>query len=221
MTATAINYYEKGKRKISIDDLYRLAAALKKPVDYFLADVSQVDEKDTMGRGFFYDLTGIPVIGLIKAGEPVCAEQNITGCIPFPHDLQKGTLFFLEARGDSMSGIGICDGDLVLIRRQSGVDFNGQVVCALVDGKESTLKIFFQENDGRIFLKAANPNYPDIVLGNGKELVIQGVYAGVFKFPRMPVETEYFLKQKKILFTSLNKSVKGSGFGWPSGGRTV
>jgi len=84
-----------------------------------------------------------------------------------------------------MVGEGICPGNLVLIHRQSGVDFNGQIICALVNG-ENTLKIFFKDGEGKIRLRAANPIYPDIVLDGEGALVVQGVYAGVFKFPAGP-----------------------------------
>lgn len=82
-----------------------------------------------------------------------------------------------------MIDAGIDEGDLVLIHRQSHVDFDGQIVCALVNGEETTLKIFHQGNDGMIRLVAANPAYPDLLLGDSSGLVIQGVYAGVYKFP--------------------------------------
>lgn len=190
VTATAINYYEKGKRKISIDDLYRLASVLKKPLDYFLSDGDvQTDRggKHLSGRKIesFHDLIGIPVLGTVRAGEPVPSEQNVIGRLPFPRQSAGEIHFALRVKGDSMVGEGICEGDLVLIRRQSHVDFNGQIICALVNGEENTLKTFLKEA-GNIRLRAANPAYPDIVLDNERDLVIQGVYAGVFKFPSGP-----------------------------------
>lgn len=186
MTATAINYYEKGKRKISIDDLCRVAAVLGKPLEYFLS------EGDTPGEGgeklprrkpaVTHDLVDIPVLGAVPAGEPVTEEQNLIGRLPFPREQAGEVHFALQVKGDSMVGEGICAGDLVLIRRQSWVDFSGQIVCALVNG-ENTLKIFIKDAEGKIRLRAANPVYPDIVLDSESDLVIQGVYAGVFKFP--------------------------------------
>ncbi|BAF59652.1 SOS-response transcriptional repressors [Pelotomaculum thermopropionicum SI] len=194
VSATAINYYEKGKRKIGIDDLYRMANALGKPLEYFLGrDVGSVGRGDKQPSGSnreninntFNDMTGIPVLGTVSAGELLYSEQNISGYLPFPRKMADGKYFALRVKGDSMTGEGIYDGDLVLIRRQSHVDFNGQIVCALVNGEENTLKIFLQDENGNILLKAANPAYPDIVLQHGKDaLVIQGVFAGVFKFPK-------------------------------------
>lgn len=183
VTATAINYYEKGKRKISIDDLYRLGRVLGKPLEYFWS------EGDTPAAGgeveAVHDLAAVPVLGEVPAGEPVIEEQNLIGSLPMPGKQAEDVHFALRVKGDSMVGEGICAGDLVLIRRQSWVDFNGQIVCALVKG-ENTLKIFIRDGEGKIRLRAANPRYPDIVLDGESDVVIQGVYAGVFKFPAGP-----------------------------------
>jgi len=187
LTATAINYYEKGKRKIGIEDLYRLAEALEKPVEFFLSgEDSPISNrgKQTAGIGaeIINDMTNIPVMGAIRAGEAVFSEQSLIGLLPLPRKKAGEVTFALWVKGDSMAGEGIHEGDLVLIRRQSHVDFNGQIVCALINGEENTLKIFLKEKD-KIILRSANPAYPDIVLENECSLSIQGVYAGVFKFP--------------------------------------
>lgn len=186
LTATAINYYEKGKRKISIEDVYRLAAALKKPVEYFLPKGGLQDNKgkakNIRHNNYFKDLIKIPVLGTIRAGEALFSEQNLLGYLPIPWEKAGEEYFALKVKGNSMDGKGICEGDLVLIRRQSYVDFNGQIVCALINGVENALKLHYKEED-KIILRSANPSYPDIVLGNEVSIVIQGVYAGVFKFP--------------------------------------
>jgi repressor LexA len=188
LTATAINYYEKGKRKISIDDLLKLSEVLKKPVLYFLpgTDEQNYDPGKTtpnMEAEIYYNLTGIAVLGNVQAGQPAFSEQNIIGTLPVPQRMAVKEHFALQVKGDSMTGAGINDGDLVLIRRQTHADFDGQIICALVDGEETTLKIFHQDSDGNIRLAAANPAYPDLMLAGSRRLSIQGVYAGVYKFP--------------------------------------
>ncbi|RJQ30577.1 MAG: LexA family transcriptional regulator [Peptococcaceae bacterium] len=189
VTATAINYYEKGKRKINIGDLYRLAGVLGKPLEYFLAGRSAfaaADLKHYLQDDMVRDLVYLPVVGTIRAGEPVLSEQNIESYLPFPREMIQAATFALWVTGDSMTGEGIEEGDLVFIRQQEHVDFNGQIVCALVNGEENTLKIFWKDENGVIYLKAANPNYPDIMVEHEDDLKIQGVYAGVFKLPRVP-----------------------------------
>ncbi|MFA4885672.1 MAG: S24 family peptidase [Desulfotomaculaceae bacterium] len=187
LTATAINYYEKGKRKIGIEDLHRLARVLAKPVAYFLSD-----QDLSASNGFkqppiekaeiINDLKDIPVIGTIRAGEASFSRQSLIGFLPLPRKEAAAVAFALRVKGDSMVGEGIHEGDLVLINRQSHIDFNGQIVCALINGEESSLKILLREKD-KIILRSANPAYPDIVLENEDAITIQGVYAGVFKFP--------------------------------------
>lgn len=187
VTATAINYYEKGKRKINIEDLFRLAATLRKPVDYFLFGLGQKsNENGALTKPAKQKpgvLKNISVLGTVQAGEPLVSKQEIIGQLPLPQILTGEVDFALRVSGDSMVGEGICDGDLVLIRRQFHVDFNGQIICALVHGRENTLKKFIRTQSGTIYLCAANPAYHPIILENETDLAIQGVYAGVFKFP--------------------------------------
>lgn len=72
VTATAINYYEKGKRKINIEDLFRLAAALEKPVEYFLPAGNQKGNRNKTltkwAKQEFYSLKNISVLGTVQAG---------------------------------------------------------------------------------------------------------------------------------------------------------
>jgi repressor LexA len=191
VTATAINYYEKGKRKINIDDLFKLARATGKPLEYFLEDgAGRSAEQAVRHRAekleAVFDLVEVPVIGDVRAGKPVMEEQNITGTVLFPRKMARSATFALWVRGESMTGAGIEEGDLVFIRRQSIVDYEGQIVCADTGNGESTLKTFTRDPDGKVRLKAANPAFPDIVLEGVDELKVLGVYAGVYKPPRIP-----------------------------------
>lgn len=191
VTATAINYYEKGKRKINLDDLYKLALALGKTLEYFLdenrnlpaGDTAQITASKNMGQ--IVEMVDLPVAGAVPAGSPVPAEQNITGYLPFPGKMSGKAAFALWVRGDSLIGEGIEDGDLVLIHRQPHVDYDGQIACVLVGNEESTLKIFARDQENKVRLKAANPNFPDIVLEDENNMRVLGVYAGVFKLPRL------------------------------------
>jgi repressor LexA len=187
LTATAINYYEKGKRKVSIEEIYRLAGVLKKPLQYFLPGEDLLNNERTYNpvqikTELLRGVSMIPVLGTVPAGRAILSEQNLLGYLPVPSEKGGDDLFALVVEGNSMNGKGICDGDMVLIRRQQRVDYNGQIVCALVNGSENALKIWLKEND-KIILKSANPSYGDIVLDDDGSLTIQGVYAGTFKFP--------------------------------------
>lgn len=120
----------------------------------------------------------VPVIGRITAGLPMYAQQEWEETVVVDAGLYKGTtLFALRVRGDSMTGAGILHGDLAICRpRQFASD--GEIVAALIDGEEATIKRFFARPD-HILLKPDNPAYEpmrcsfDQVLVQGKVIGIQ------------------------------------------------
>ena len=82
----------------------------------------------------------VPWVGRIAAGTPILAEEAIEDIIPLPVDIVgTGPVFLLTVKGDSMVGAGILDGDLVVVRSQPDAD-DGEIVAALVDGEEATVK---------------------------------------------------------------------------------
>ena len=109
-------------------------------------------------------------------GVPKFAEENIEEYVCLPESLfGRGEFFLLRARGDSMIGAGIEDGDLVLIRQQNTAEYN-QIVVALVDD-EATLKRF-RPNEDHICLHPENNRYEDIIVDS---CLIQGVAVKVIK----------------------------------------
>ena len=107
---------------------------------------------------------GIPILGQIAAGVPIEALQTEIGRIQPPEDLLgAGEHFALEVKGDSMIGAGILDGDVVLIKRTDTAD-SGDIVVALVDNEEATLKRL-RKRGNSIALEAANPAYETRIFG--------------------------------------------------------
>lgn len=121
----------------------------------------------------------IPILGTIRAGIPLLSEQNIIGHLDIPTDLSKKADFALVVRGDSMIGAGINEGDYAICKQREAA-INGQIVVALVDGSETTLKYYIQEN-GKAVLRAANPEFRDIELKKGDS--IQGYVVKILKDP--------------------------------------
>lgn len=106
----------------------------------------------------------VPVMGRIAAGTPVSAIQNQSHSIAMSPDfLAGGEHYALEVRGDSMIEAGILDGDLVVIRKQDTAQ-TGDIVVALIDDEEATLKRL-RRRGSSIALEAANPAYETRVLG--------------------------------------------------------
>lgn len=112
----------------------------------------------------------VPLVGRIAAGSPILAEEDIEEIFPLPTELVgKEPVFMLRVQGDSMIDAGIFDGDLVVIRRQPEA-LNGEIVAALIDGEEATVKRFKRDGD-RVLLIAENPAYEPIVLTQGVEII--------------------------------------------------
>jgi|WetSurMetagenome_2_1015567.scaffolds.fasta_scaffold02311_13 repressor LexA len=124
------------------------------------------------------ETAGIPIIGQVAAGIPMLAEQNITGWLPFPGVAGDGH-FFLRVKGDSMTGAGILDGDLVLVRSQPFVQ-QGEIAVVLVDD-EATVKRFYKRA-GRIELVPENPSHRRMTFGpDSARLRIEGKVVAVLR----------------------------------------
>lgn len=107
------------------------------------------------------DLRTVPVVGLVTAGEPILAEQNIQGYFPLPRDFSSAEeLFMLKVRGDSMIDAGIYEDDLVVVNKTSAAN-NGDIVVALLED-EATVKRFYKEAKS-IRLQPENEKYQPIV----------------------------------------------------------
>ncbi|NQV06631.1 transcriptional repressor LexA [bacterium] len=112
----------------------------------------------------------VPLVGRIAAGSPILAEEDIEEIYPLPTDLiGSDPVFMLRVRGDSMIDAGILDRDFVVVKRQPEAR-NGEIVAALVDGEEATVKRFSREN-GRVVLTAENPAYEPMVFDHGVEVI--------------------------------------------------
>jgi repressor LexA len=121
----------------------------------------------------------VPVMGRIAAGVPIQAIQTRTHTINVPPELlTTGDHFALEVRGDSMIDAGILDGDTVLIRKTDAAD-TGDVVVALIDDEEATLKRF-RRRGASIALEPANSSHEVRILPPNR-VRIQGKLVGLFR----------------------------------------
>ncbi len=106
---------------------------------------------------------GIPLVGTVAAGIPITAVENITDYVDFvPLKSYSGELFALRVRGDSMINAGIFEGDLVIVEQTPYAE-NGDIVVALVDHSEATVKTFFKE-DGHYRLQPENDFMEPIIV---------------------------------------------------------
>jgi len=114
----------------------------------------------------------IPVVGVVTAGAPILAVENIQAYMPWDGDEE---CFALRVRGDSMLGAGILPGDHVVVRPQNSAD-HGDIVVALLED-EATVKRLYRR-DGKILLIPENPAYDPI---DGEKAVILGKVRAVVR----------------------------------------
>jgi len=126
------------------------------------------------------DVIELPVMGRIAAGVPIEAIQEVSHTVAVPSQMTsaRGHHYALEVKGDSMIDAGINDGDIVVIRETSTAD-NGDIVVALVEDQEATLKRFRQQGN-MIALEAANPAY-ETRLFRDNQVKVQGRLVGLIR----------------------------------------
>ncbi len=133
---------------------------------------------DSLKQSLEKGMVRVPLLGTIQAGSPHLAEEHIEDWINLPQTLIKGRkdVFLLKVRGDSMINAGMFEGDLVIVRPTKEAKNNDIVVALLHD--EATVKRFVQIKN-RAYLKAENPDYPNIY--PKEEWMIQGKVVGVIR----------------------------------------
>ncbi|MGN0346318.1 MAG: transcriptional repressor LexA [Lachnospiraceae bacterium] len=123
------------------------------------------------------EMTSIPIVGTVAAGQPILAQQNIDGYFPLPAEfVPNADTFVLKVKGDSMINVGIFNGDSLFVECCNTAS-NGDVVVALIDDS-ATVKTFYKEK-GHIRLQPENDSMEPIIVDN---CTILGKVFGVFRF---------------------------------------
>lgn len=121
---------------------------------------------------------GIPIVGTVAAGVPITAIENIDDYFPVPDDLafDADELFMLRVQGNSMIKIGILNGDQIIVKRQEAAE-NGQIVVAMTEDDEATVKRFYKEADG-VRLHPENDDMDDMYFD---DVTILGVVVSLYR----------------------------------------
>lgn len=129
------------------------------------------------------ETTPVPLVGSVACGSPILATESIEAMIPVSRKLIRPQqhYFLLRAKGDSMTEVGINDGDYVLVQQQAHAE-NGDIVVALINN-EATIKEFYLENDTVYLLpRSRNPHHQPIILTG--DLIVQGRVVKVLPTPK-------------------------------------
>lgn len=123
------------------------------------------------------EFMNVPVYGKITAGEPITAVENIERHFPIPMDFAHNKdIFMLRVQGESMINAAILDGDYIIVEKQPTAS-NGDIVAALIDGTDATVKTFYKEN-GHFRLQPENDTMEPIIVDN---VEILGKVVGVYR----------------------------------------
>ena len=161
VSQSTVGMWETGKRHPDLDMLQQIAHFFEVTEDLLLRLPKNDDNNTAKNIISVMNLSRIPVLGVIRAGLPILAEENIThyenADVTNPDDY-----FYLTVTGDSMCDAGIFDGSLVLIHKQNYAE-NNQIVACILDEENATLKRYKQRGDV-ILLHPENKSYQPIIL---------------------------------------------------------
>ncbi|WP_088011494.1 transcriptional repressor LexA [Gottfriedia acidiceleris] len=137
-----------------------------------------VNEAQASYSEIYNDIINIPVIGKVTAGIPITAVENVEEYFPLPTSVAPSNeqVFMLRVEGDSMINAGILNGDLVIVKKQFTAE-NGEIVVAMTEDSEATVKRFYKESD-HFRLQPENDALFPILL---KQVSILGKVIGVYR----------------------------------------
>lgn len=169
VSKSSINMYEHDLRQPNLEMFDLIADFFNCDVSYLLGKSDIINmtqynglmfQQSEISNVFPIEIKKIPFLGEIACGEPVYADEERESYIAAGIDVKAD--FCLRAKGDSMIGARILDGDIVFIRRQDIVE-NGEIAAVII-GDEATLKrVYYYPEKNLLILKAENPAYKDFV----------------------------------------------------------
>lgn len=186
-----ISAYESGINRPDMDILYKIAKALDVSIDdlfppikyasYIISNKKESLNKvhtqsqiptigDFMVNAISEDIVYVPVVGHISCGGGTLVYDDIETYEPIPKRWAKGGEYFcLRAKGDSMTGARIHEGDLLLIRKQPEVE-NGEIAAVMIENEVVLKRVY--RSDGQLILQSENPKYPPIVVPPAEAKVV-------------------------------------------------
>ena len=163
MTKTGISYWENGKSEPSLEVIEKLAELFNVSIDYLLGNSNTEND-----YGIMHNRTN--VIGVVPAGVPLEAIEDIIGEIEYPSRFEDKEVFALQIKGDSMNKV-LPDGSIGLFEKTDVLE-NGQIGAILVNGYDATVKKFYRLTDSYVLEPLSfNPDYQPIVIKDGTDPV--------------------------------------------------
>ena len=167
LAKSTINMYESASREPSFATLSAIADCFSVDVDFLLGKTDRRRADRTLPEGARpITRRRFPMLGEIACGEPIFAEEDHESFIDAASEIDAD--FCLTARGNSMIGARIFDGDVVFIREQPTVE-NGEIAAVIIDGEATLKRWYFTKEEQKLMLVAENPAFPPLLF-LGEEL---------------------------------------------------
>lgn len=175
---SSINMYERGEREPGIDTLEAIADYFNVDMDYLLGksdhrsksawleeidksvDLESLRSQIKYENIFPIERKRYPLIGDVACGKPIYAEENFEAYVEAGADIEAD--FCLRAKGDSMIGARIYDGDIIFVRKQDMVD-NGEIAVVIIEDEATLKRVNYYPEKNLLILKAENPKYEDFI----------------------------------------------------------
>ncbi len=163
ISKSSINMYERGEREPGFETVRALAEQFGVDIDYLLGASHHRTKAEWMSS---QNRLRLPILGEIACGQPIFANEEKTEYIEADPAIRAD--FCLRAKGDSMVGARILDGDLVFIRKQDTVA-NGEIAAVVIEDTATLKRVYYYPEEGTLSLHAENPLYPPLIY-NKEEL---------------------------------------------------
>lgn len=148
---------------------------------YIERDASRSRGVKILGMNMAPDLVSIPFYGKIAAGRPALLREHVQDQIGLDRKLVgSADSFFLKIRGDSMQGLGVLDGDMVLVEPADEEELRDGEIVAVQIGEEATVKRYFRQEEN-VVLEPANPDYAPILIHEHEDFTVLGRVTGLFR----------------------------------------
>ncbi|MBR6793804.1 MAG: helix-turn-helix domain-containing protein [Clostridia bacterium] len=168
ISKSSINMYERGEREPSFQTVSAMAELFEVDLGYLMGSSPYRNKEDWLEatRRNETNSRRVPLLGEIACGQPIFADEEYGSFAVLPHGVRAD--FCLKAKGDSMIGARIMDGDLVFIRKQDAVE-NGEIAAVIVEDTATLKRVYYYPHEGILSLNAENPRYAPLIY-SGEEL---------------------------------------------------
>ncbi|MBQ7095419.1 MAG: helix-turn-helix domain-containing protein [Clostridia bacterium] len=160
VSKSSINMYERGEREPGLDTIAAFADYFKVDMNYLLGESDSFSQKEWSHSLLPTERKRIPILGEIACGQPIFAEEGQACFVEMGGAIHAD--FCLRAKGDSMIGARIMDGDLVFIHQQPSVE-NGEIAAVIIDDTATLKRVYYYPQEQKLALNAENPQYPPLI----------------------------------------------------------